>query len=72
MLAEPAPQLLMLDEPTNNLDMASVGQLVTALASYRGALLVAGHDLPFLRELGITRWLRIEEGELVRVAEEEV
>ncbi len=72
MLAEPAPQLLLLDEPTNNLDMASVRQLVTALASYEGALLVASHDLPFLRELGITRWLRIEEGELVRVAEEEV
>jgi ATPase subunit of ABC transporter with duplicated ATPase domains len=38
MLAEPAPQLLMLDEPTNNLDMASVRQLVTALESYEGAL----------------------------------
>ena len=64
MLAEPAPQLLMLDEPTNNLDMASVRQLVTALASYQGALIVAGHDLPFLRELGITRWLRMERGTL--------
>ncbi|GAU66255.1 putative ABC transporter ATP-binding protein [Streptomyces sp. NBRC 110611] len=64
MLAEPAPQLLMLDEPTNNLDMASVRRLVTALESYRGALLVVSHDLPFLRELGITRWLTLEDGEL--------
>jgi ATPase subunit of ABC transporter with duplicated ATPase domains len=63
MLAEPAPQLLMLDEPTNNLDIASVRQLTTALESYRGALLVASHDLPFLRGLGITRWLRLD-GEL--------
>lgn len=41
MLAEPAPQLLMLDEPTNNLDLASVRQLTTALESYEGALIVA-------------------------------
>ena len=60
LLAEPAPQLLMLDEPTNNLDMASVRQLSGALRSYRGALLVASHDVPFLRELGLTRWLRLD------------
>ncbi|MCK1818444.1 ATP-binding cassette domain-containing protein [Streptomyces sp. XM83C] len=62
LLAEPAPQLLMLDEPTNNLDMASVRQLTTALESYQGALVVAGHDLPFLESIGITRWLVLEEG----------
>jgi ATPase subunit of ABC transporter with duplicated ATPase domains len=58
LLAEPAPRLLLLDEPTNNLDLASVHQLVTALASYRGALVVASHDEPFLAEIGVTR--RIE------------
>lgn len=60
MLAEPAPQLLMLDEPTNNLDMASVRQLTTALESYRGALIVASHDLPFLESIGITRWMLLD------------
>ncbi|WP_069812152.1 ABC-F family ATP-binding cassette domain-containing protein [Streptomyces sp. TP-A0874] len=68
MLADPAPQLLMLDEPTNNLDMVSVRQLTTALESYEGALLVASHDLPFLASLGITRWLLLEEGELTETA----
>jgi ATPase subunit of ABC transporter with duplicated ATPase domains len=72
MLAEPAPQLLMLDEPTNNLDMASVRQLTTALESYEGALIVASHDLPFLESIGITRWLLMEEGELKEVAPETV
>jgi ATPase subunit of ABC transporter with duplicated ATPase domains len=60
MLAEPAPQLLMLDEPTNNLDMASVRQLASALESYEGALIVASHDVPFLESVGITRWLRLD------------
>jgi ATPase subunit of ABC transporter with duplicated ATPase domains len=72
MLAEPAPQLLMLDEPTNNLDMASVRQLTTALESYEGALIVASHDLPFLESIGITRWLLMEEGELREIKPEAV
>ncbi|GAA3177144.1 MULTISPECIES: ABC-F family ATP-binding cassette domain-containing protein [Streptomyces] len=72
MLAEPAPQLLMLDEPTNNLDMASVRQLTTALESYEGALVVASHDLPFLESVGITRWLLMEEGELREITPEAV
>jgi len=60
LLAQPAPQLLLLDEPTNNLDMASVRQLSQALDGYRGAILVASHDVPFLRSAGISRWLRLD------------
>ncbi|MFF3640868.1 ABC-F family ATP-binding cassette domain-containing protein [Streptomyces sp. NPDC002564] len=69
LLAEPAPQLLMLDEPTNNLDMASVRQLSAALESYEGALIVASHDLPFLESIGITRWLLLD-GELKEITQE--
>ncbi|MEU8828150.1 ATP-binding cassette domain-containing protein [Streptomyces sp. NPDC048636] len=71
MLAAPAPQLLMLDEPTNNLDMASARQLTGALDSYRGALLIASHDLAFLESAGITRWLLLGE-ELRDTTAEEV
>jgi ATPase subunit of ABC transporter with duplicated ATPase domains len=67
LLAEPPPQLLMLDEPTNNLDLASVAQLQEALASYNGALVVASHDLPFLREIGITRWIQLDHNELTEI-----
>lgn len=61
LLSEPAPRLLMLDEPTNNLDLSGVRRLASALEAYEGALIVAGHDLPFLRSLGITRWLLLDE-----------
>jgi ATPase subunit of ABC transporter with duplicated ATPase domains len=71
LLAEPAPQLLLLDEPTNNLDLASVRQLSEALASYEGALLVASHDVAFLRTLGITRWTRLD-GTLADVDEDAI
>ncbi|ROS75509.1 ABC-F family ATP-binding cassette domain-containing protein [Cellulomonas sp. PhB143] len=53
LLADPPAQLLVLDEPTNNLDVPSVTQLVEALESYRGALLVVSHDDAFLERLGV-------------------
>ena len=42
--------------------MASVRQLEQALGAYRGALIVASHDLPFLRAIGITRWAELAHG----------
>jgi ATPase subunit of ABC transporter with duplicated ATPase domains len=62
LLAEPAPQLLILDEPTNNLDLDSVRQLTAALTGFQGALLVASHDETLLAELALDR--RIDLGEL--------
>lgn len=67
LLAEPAPKLLLLDEPTNNLDLPSLAHLTQALRGYRGALVVASHDLPFLRTIGATRWLELTAGGLVEV-----
>ena len=61
LLAEPAPRLLMLDEPTNNLDLPSLAHLTQALASFQGALIVVSHDLPFLQQIGITRWVELTE-----------
>ena len=53
LLAEPPAQLLILDEPTNNLDMTSVEQLAEALDAYHGGLLVVSHDQAFLDQIGI-------------------
>lgn len=62
LLADPPSQLLILDEPTNSLDLNSVDELVDALAGYRGGLLIVSHDDAFLERLGITRWLALDAG----------
>lgn len=65
--AEPAPQLLLLDEPSNNLDLASVAQLERSLNAYEGALVVVSHDESFLDALRLTRRLRLSGGALREV-----
>lgn len=53
------PQLLILDEPTNNLDLDSIAAVEAGLCAYDGALLVVSHDEAFLEAIGITRRLAI-------------
>lgn len=68
LLADPAPQLLVLDEPTNNLDLTSIEQLESALRSFRGALLVVSHDESFLSRLQLTLAVELtEDGSLTPV-----
>ena len=46
--------LLILDEPTNNLDIPTVEQMVQAVNEYHGGLWVISHDLDFLSRIQIT------------------
>ncbi|QKJ29438.1 ABC-F family ATP-binding cassette domain-containing protein [Mucilaginibacter mali] len=48
-----APDMMILDEPTNNLDMQNVEILTNAINQYRGTLLVVSHDEWFLKEIGV-------------------
>lgn len=63
LYADPPAQLLLLDEPSNHLDLPSAQALETMLRSYQGALVVVSHDDAFLNNLGLThRLLATEQG----------
>lgn len=49
-----APDLIILDEPTNNLDIQNIEILTAAINDYHGSLLVVSHDEYFLKQINVT------------------
>jgi ATP-binding cassette subfamily F protein 3 len=62
LLLDP-PNLLLMDEPTTHLDLASVDALIEALKQYQGTLIFISHDVHFIRLLA-THVVRVEAGTL--------
>ncbi|WP_316931337.1 ATP-binding cassette domain-containing protein [Chryseobacterium sp. P1-3] len=54
-ISNKAPDMIILDEPTNNLDLQNVEILTQSIKDYHGTLLVISHDEVFLQEIGIDR-----------------
>ncbi len=54
-IGQHAPDMIVLDEPTNNLDIKNTEILTAGINSYQGTLVVVSHDEHFLKETGIQR-----------------
>lgn len=54
------PDMILLDEPTNNLDLRSATILTDVIRTYRGTIIAISHDRHFLRAIGAGRELRVE------------
>jgi ATPase subunit of ABC transporter with duplicated ATPase domains len=62
MLVVSAANVLLLDEPTNNLDPASRAEVLKAINTYRGAVILVTHDEGAVRALDPERVLLLPDG----------
>ncbi|MDQ3383930.1 MAG: ATP-binding cassette domain-containing protein [Actinomycetota bacterium] len=62
MLVVSAANVLLLDEPTNNLDPASREEVLSALRSYQGAVVLVSHDEGAVAALEPERVLLLPDG----------
>ena len=54
-----SPDIIIFDEPTNNLDIQNVEILTTAINEYQGTLIVVSHDETFLEQINIERTIEL-------------
>lgn len=59
MISNHIPDVFILDEPTNNLDLLSLDILTTTLKNYQGTILVISHDKRFVEEIGTTKVIEL-------------
>ncbi|HEX5552183.1 MAG TPA: ABC-F family ATP-binding cassette domain-containing protein [Chitinophagaceae bacterium] len=54
-----SPDMIILDEPTNNLDIQNIKILTAAINEYEGTLIVVSHDADFPEQTGVSRRIRL-------------
>lgn len=55
MISNNTPDMFILDEPTNNLDIQSIEIITSTIRDYTGTVLVVSHDKYFINEIGVER-----------------
>jgi ATPase subunit of ABC transporter with duplicated ATPase domains len=55
VIGSAAPDMIILDEPTNNLDIQNIEILTSAVNDYKGTLLIVSHDRHFLDEMNVEK-----------------
>lgn len=61
-ISSQSPDIILLDEPTNNLDIKNVEILTAAINEYQGTLIVVSHDEYFLEEVKVNRLIEVIKG----------
>ena len=60
-LSNVTPDIIIMDEPTNNLDIQNIAILTNAINEYRGALIVVSHDASLLEEIHVEEVIDLVE-----------
>ncbi len=60
MVRDAVPDMIIVDEPTNNIDISNMEILAQTLRSYQGTILVISHDEYFIEDIGITSTFNLQ------------
>lgn len=60
MISNNTPDMFILDEPTNNLDIQSIEIITETIKSYTGTVVVISHDHHFIRDIGIEKRILLQ------------
>lgn len=58
-ISNESPEIIILDEPTNNLDIQNIEILTAALNEFKGTLIVISHDQFFLEQINIQKSIQL-------------
>ncbi|WET02765.1 ABC-F family ATP-binding cassette domain-containing protein [Flavobacterium sp. YJ01] len=58
-ISDESPEIIILDEPTNNIDIQNIEILTSALNEYNGTLIVISHDHLFLNQIKIEKSIEL-------------
>jgi ATPase subunit of ABC transporter with duplicated ATPase domains len=68
-IAAHTPQLLLLDEITNNIDLETRNHVIQVIKNFPGAIIIISHDEDFLEEIGVDNVYNIIEKRIVKEAQ---
>lgn len=60
MISSQAPDIIILDEPANNLDIQNTEILTASVNDYKGTLIVVSHDAHFLEQVKVQQEITLE------------
>lgn len=60
MINNNTPDMFILDEPTNNLDIQSIDIITSTIKNYAGTVIAISHDSYFIKEIGIKQRILLE------------
>ncbi len=59
MISNNTPDVIVLDEPTNNLDILNIEIITSAIKGYQGTVIAISHDWNFMNEIGVNRYIDV-------------
>lgn len=68
LLRQPSCELILLDEPTNNIDTSTRNYLIEAINAYKGAIIVVSHDKAFCESINVNSYYWLQADKLVAVS----